>query len=142
MEIIYKNKNRFLVKENKEEVNINDNNIIIYSAIYYKSLIEITPMAEVETSFIGIIEGERFKHHEGIIGIYVKPIFIWDKIICEWKKIINYKNPNKKYFYYPHLLTLPNKQYDFLPLYYLHTCKNTDLKQYENIDKTFDLQIF
>ena len=141
MKIIIQNSNRILLKENNEEVNINDNEIILYSGIYYKSLIEIAPMAEVETYFVGIIECERYIHDEGITGLFIKPLYIWDKIILEWKKIINYKNPTKKYFYYPHLLSLPEQQTDFLPIYNFTTVKNVDLKEYENIEKTFDLQI-
>ena len=141
MEIIIKNYNRILIKENKEEVIVNDNEIILYSGIYYKSLTEIDTMAQVETRFIGIIECERYRYDEGITGLYVKPLYIWDKINFEWKKIINYTNPTKKYFYYPHLLSLPCQQTNFLPIYNLHTVINTDLKEFENIEKTFDLGI-
>ena len=142
MEIIYRDNNRILLKDSKEEININDNHIISYTGIYYKSSNEIAPMTEIQTSFIGIIECDKYRYDEGITGIYVKPLYIWDKIMYEWKKIINYENPKKKYFYYPHLLSLP-KLYstDFLPICNLNTCINVDLKDYENIDKTFDLHI-
>jgi hypothetical protein len=142
MEIIYRDNNRILVKDSNQEININDNHIILYTGIYYKTSNEIAPISEIETSFIGIIECEKFRYDEGIIGIYVKPLYIWDKIMYKWKKIINYEKPKKKYFYYPHLLSLPNIQSSiFLPIYNLNTCINVDLKDYENIDKTFDLKI-
>jgi hypothetical protein len=142
MEIIYRDNNRILVKDSKEEITINDYHIILYTGIYYKPSNEIATMAEIETSFIGIIECDKYRYDEGITGIYVKPLYIWDNIMYEWKKIINYENPKNKYFYYPHLLSLPNlHSTNFLPLYKLNTCINVDLKDYENIDKTFDLQI-
>jgi hypothetical protein len=142
MEIIYRDNNRILVKDSNEEINIKDNNIILYTGIYYKPSNQIAPIAEIETSFIGIIECDKFRYDEGVTGIYVKPLYIWDKIMYEWKKIINYENPKKKYFYYPHLLSLPNiESSNFLPIYKLNTCINVDFKDYENIDKTFDLQI-
>ena len=37
MEIIIKNNNRILVKEDGTEVNINDKDIIEYTGIYYKN---------------------------------------------------------------------------------------------------------
>jgi hypothetical protein len=140
MEIIYRDNNRILVKDSKEEININDNNIISYTGVYYKTINEITRIAEVKTTFIGIIECERYRFDKGIIGVYVKPLYIWDNIYGEWKKIINYENPKKKYFYYPHLLSL-HKNDDYKELNYFHTCKNENLNDYENIEKTFDLQI-
>jgi len=38
MEIIIKNNNRTLIKENGIEININDRSIIQYTGIYYKNI--------------------------------------------------------------------------------------------------------
>jgi hypothetical protein len=83
------------------------------------------------------------KYDKGIIGIYVKPLYIFDIINNEWLKIINFAQSKKKYFLYPHLLML--SQYNNCvgtghnPLYFLNTCKNKSLDEFIKIEKTFNL---
>ena len=145
MQIVIKNNNRILEKDNREEVYINDNNIIEYTGIYYKNSTESTipinhiNLESIEISFIGMVECIRSNWEDGITGIYVKPLYIWNKVDNEWNKIINYKNPTSKYFLYPHLLMLPNMYYHYKPLYFLHTCENKYLDDFTNIQKTFTL---
>jgi hypothetical protein len=138
--IIFKNANRILIKENGEEININDGDIIQYTANYYKHVNDIVKMVIFETTFIGAVETCRFRYDTGIEGIYVKPLYIWDN--SEWYKIINLKPPINKYFVYPHLLIL--SQYNnfpscYHPIFSLNTCKNKSLDEFINIQKTFDL---
>ena len=77
--------NRILIKDNNEEINVSNNEIIKYNGIYYND------SNEIETKFIGIIECCKYRHDIGIIGIYIVPLFIFYN--NEWFKIINYK-PN------------------------------------------------
>ena len=134
MEIIIKNNEHLLIKDNNELVNISDNCIIEYTGIYYKTLNDITE--EIETTFIGSIECKRITDYE-IIGIYINPLYILHE--NEWKKIANYKLPENKYFLYPHLLILPKYHYHYKPLYFLHTCKNNFLYNFRHITETFNL---
>ena len=140
MKIIINDKGqRILLKDNNEEININDRQIIQYTGIYYKNSNDIQNILYIETTFIGIIETHRYKYDSDITGIYIKPLYIW--LDEEWYKIINFKNPIQKYFFYPHLLMLPNHNYTYKPLHYLHTCINISLDKFINIDKTFDLEL-
>ncbi len=138
MKIIIKNNNRFLIKDNNEKVNISDNSTIEYTGIYYKtkniSMNEI--IEKIETKFIGNIDCDRSSGDE-ITGIYVKPIYILHD--NEWKKINNYIPPSEKYFLYPHLLILPEHTYNYYPLYFLHTCNNKFLYNFNHIIKDFSL---
>ena len=135
----YTNNNRILVKDTLEEVNISDGKIIEYTACYYYKKINIIKhIAEVQTNFIGIVETSRGNEY-GPQGIYIKPLYIYDCIIQEWKKIINYPRVEGKYFLYPHLLMLPGEYYNYHPLYFLHTCGNRSLSDYEKYTNTFDL---
>ena len=136
MQIIIEDNNRVLVKNN-EKIIVNNGSIIEYTGIYYKIINDIIKMVEIETTFIGEVECEKSKF-DTIEGIYIKPLYIWDKNNNEWKKIINYTPPIDKYFYYPHLLMLSDIYYHNLPLYYLHTCKNRSLNEFKNITKTFN----
>jgi hypothetical protein len=99
-------------------------------------------MVTIETTFIGVVETFSFKHDRGFMGIYVKPLYIWDLINSEWLKINGLNKPKTKYFLYPHLLMLP-QHYDcpsgYNPLYFLDTCKSTSLNEFADIQKTFIL---
>ena len=140
MKIIIKNNNRILVKDDGNEIRVNDGDIVQYNGVYYKDIInEIVHIAEIETSFIGIVETQKYRRDEGIQGIYIKPLYIWSIINREWNKINDFEPPNTKYFLYPHLLMLPTKYYHFKPLYFLHTCKNCSLYDFNNIKKEFSL---
>jgi len=142
MEIIIKNNNRILVKENGTKININDGDIIQYSGIYYKNINDIVKRVEIETTFIGVVETKKYKCDNGIEGIYVRPLYIWDIMNCEWYKIFVFNPPQTKYFLYPHLLIL--SQYNnysscYYPLYFLDTCENRSLDDFINIQKPFHL---
>jgi hypothetical protein len=139
MKIIIENQKRILIKDNEEEVNINDGDIIQYTGIYYKLINDIVEMVEIEITFVGIVDGDKGSHHNGTEGIYVKPLYIWNKMKSEWNKIINLEPPKSKYFFYPHLLMLPQYSSYSFPLYYLHTCENRSLSEYLNITKTISL---
>ena len=141
MEIIEKDNNRILIKENNIEVNINDGTILQYTGIYYKNINDNVEYEEIETTFIGIIITERFRHDVGIYGIYIEPLYIFNKIDDEWNKIIKYKSPDTKHFYYPHLLILQNTYCSYKPLYFLHTVENISLNNFTNVTKSFSLDI-
>ena len=139
---IIKNANRILIKENGEEINMNDGDIIQYTGHYYKHVNDIVKMVTIETTFIGVVETCRFRYDTGIEGIYVKPLYIWDIMNSEWYKIINLKPQIKKYFVYPHLLMLSrhnNYPSCYYPIFSLNTCENKSLDEFINIQKTFDL---
>jgi len=143
MQIIERNNSRILVKDNNDEVNISNSNIVQYTGIYYKVINDIDHVAKIETQFIGIIECERSRYDTGITGIYIKPLYIWNIIGYEWLKIVNYKEPNTKYFYYPHLLMIPDDYNTYYcPLYFLNTIQNKsldELDEFVNITKEFTL---
>jgi hypothetical protein len=139
MKIIIKNNCRILVKDNGNEVNINDGDVVEYNGIYYKYIEnEIANVFGIETAFVGIVESER-SNQDGFQGIYIKPLYILSIIKREWMKINDYEHPKEKYFLYPHLLILPEKYYHSKPLYFLHTCKNSSLSDFNNITKEFSL---
>lgn len=144
MKITSKNNKRILVykdKKNKKKVDISDGNIIQYTGIYYKSKTnnsDIYTLNESKTKFIGKIITNR-GDSIGITGIYIEPLYMLDKNICEWVKINNYEPPKNKYFFYPHLLMLPDKYYHHKPLYFLHTCEQSDLSDFFYVNKTIDL---
>lgn len=142
MEIIIKNNNRILVKENGIEVNINDGDIIQYTGIYYKKINDIVRCVNIETNFIGKVETYKARYNTGIMGIYVKPLYIWDMVKSEWLKIVNLNPPETKYFLYPHLLMLSQYRYcpsGYNPLYFLDTCENKSLHEFRDIENTFIL---
>ena len=130
---------RILLKDNDEKVNISDNQIVQYTGIYYKNINSIVDFVEIQTIFIGKVLSDRYRYDTGITGIYLEPLYIWDIQNNEWNKIIDYKPPEKKYFFYPHLLLLQNYYYNFHPLYFLETCENKKLEDFNNITKTFKL---
>jgi hypothetical protein len=146
MEIIIKNNQRILIKDN-QEINISDNKIIKYKGIYYKpnkvneNNYLYNNLIETETEFIGIIETHKYRYDTGIMGIYVKPLYIYYNNI--WNKIVNYMNPTKKYFLYPHLLTLDNNYNNYKAMNFLDTIDTQfiDNFNFENIVNTFDLEI-
>ena len=139
MKIVVKNYKRILVKEDGSEVNIEDGDTVEYNGLYYNyTKNEIYDVFEKETKFVGIVLTQRSS--EGIIqGIYIKPIYIWSIINGEWLKINDYKPPFTKYFLYPHLLMLPEMDYHYKPLYFLHTCRNIQLSDFNIITKEFSL---
>ena len=155
MNIEIKNNRRILVNEDKEELDISDGTIIEYTGIYYKSksisknenkneninIQNIYVMDEIECKFVGKIETSR-ANASGITGIYIIPLYLFDSSNCEWVRISNYREPKNKYFLYPHLLMLPEKYYHYKPLYFLHTCKQTDFFKQSNIIKTINLDYF
>lgn len=102
--------NRMLMTDDNKKVSVNDGDIIQYTGIYHKIINDIVYKVEIETTFIGVVYCEKFRHDEGIIGLYVEPLYIWNKMCDEWNKIINYKPPDgsNKYFLYPHLLLASN----------------------------------
>jgi hypothetical protein len=135
---------RVLTKDDNTRYNISDGEIIKYTGIYYLPDPNNSIPLEVEATFIGKIECERYHHHSGISGIYINPLYIFyddsNGPGCEagpeftegkWHKIINYKTPRQKYFYYPHLLMLPETYYHFQPLYFFHTVEQVSLAEFE-----------
>ena len=139
MKIIIKNNCRILVKDDGYEVNINNGDVVQYTGIYYKYIEnEIANVFEIETAFIGIVESER-SSKDGFQGIYIKPIYIWSILKSEWLKINDYKPPVTKYFLYPHLLMLPEMDCNYKPLYFLNSCRNIQLSDFNSITKEFSL---
>jgi hypothetical protein len=138
MQIKIIDNHRVLEKE-YETVNIDDRDIISYSGIYYKIINDIVYKAEIHTRFIGKIENYR-SDTNGITGIYVEPLYIWNNLKYEWNKIANYSRPKTKYFEYPHLLMLPNPNSNYSPsLKVLDSISNTEKSIYENITTLFYL---
>lgn len=140
MKIITVDSNRVLIQDDGDEVSVNDGDTIQYTGIYYKTINDIVEIAEIETTFIGIVETEKYRNSEGIIGIYVKPLYIWNKIREGWNKIVNYNPPVDKYPLYPHLLLVD--QATAYPHHFLHgldTCKNKSLVNFPYISQCFDL---
>lgn len=137
MQIIIKNYQRILINDNKE-LDISDGKIIQYTGIYYKPKNKFFEIIEIETKFIGKIESQR-AHANEPIGIYIIPLYMWNNKNFEWMRITNYEAPKNKYFLYPHLLMLPNNYYHNQPLYFLHTCEETNVINFNNITKTIDL---
>lgn len=137
MKIIFDIGTRTLIKDDNTMFRINDGDIVKYTGIYYKrELINTIPL-ETECTFIGKIYCERSRYDTGITGIYIDPLYIfYDNSNTpgerKWHKIINYKLPAQKYFYYPHLLMLPVSYYHFMPLHFLHTIENISLDEFEN----------
>lgn len=133
----------FLIKEDSKEVNITDGQIIQYSGIYYKKMVEdeIDNKAEIETVFIGRVECNKFHHETGYQGIYVMPLYIWSIIQLKWLKIINLEYPKPKYFLYPHLLLLPEIICNYKSIYKLHTCENKKLEDFAYVTDTIELQL-
>jgi hypothetical protein len=133
----------FLIKEDSKEVNITDGQIIQYSGIYYKKMVddEIYNKAEIETTFIGKVECNKYHHETGYQGIYVMPLYIWSIIQYKWLKIINLEYPKPKYFLYPHLLLLPEINCNYKSIYKLHTCDNRKLEDFAYVTDTIELQL-
>jgi hypothetical protein len=139
MKIIIDNNIRFLIKDNNEMINVSDGEIIQYTGVLYKKIIDsISDIAKIETSFVGQVETNR-SNETGITGIYIKPLYLWNIMNYEWNKIDNYTSPKKKYFLYPHLLMLPGEYYNYHPLYYLDTCVNKSLDEFRNVNKYISL---
>ena len=88
--------------------------------------------------FIGKVETYR-SDSNGITGIYVEPLYIWNELKYEWNKIANFTRPTSRYFEYPHLLMLPNTQYSGPCLKVLESVRNTESSIYENVTTLFNL---
>jgi hypothetical protein len=143
MNITLENTNRILYI-NDYKINVNDGEIVKYNGNYYRNTKDIMNMQIIETQFIGIIECHKSHYEMGIYGLYIKPIFIYSNTKNKWLKITNYHQPDHKYFYYPHLLILPETTYNFYPIYNLHTCQNIVLDDFllnENINEILDLNL-
>jgi len=140
MHISYINNDRILYY-GANKININDNQILEYTAYYYRNTNDNINIQSEETQFVGKVVCHRSYYEDGITGIYIDPLFVYSKTKNNWLKIINYTVPTSKYFYYPHLLMLPDKYYNFYPLYFLHKCISTDLCRFNNITDTFDLYL-
>lgn len=137
MEIIIRNANRILIKENYTTVNINNNGIVKYTGIYYKNVNNPPNMIEITTSFIGIIETHR--SDGGIFtGIYIKPLYVFYNDV--WNKIVDYVPPENKYFLYPHLLLLNNTYYHYRPLYFLDSVEKTNIDDFKDVTNTIVLE--
>jgi len=136
MEIKIINGKRVLIKDD-ETVNIDDGQIITYPGIYYKTVNDIVHKAEIQTMFIGKVV--NYRSDNGITGIYVEPLYIWNELKYEWNKIANYRKPTTKYFEYPHLLMLPDTYYNGLSLKVLESITITNSTVYENVTTLFNL---
>ena len=129
------NNNRILLKDDNTKINISDEKIVKYTAIYY----QYDEIKYIKTDFIGIIQTQRSRFDIGITGIYIKPLYIYYNE--QWNKIINYQEPNKKYFLYPHLLMIPNAYYEAKPIYTLDTLDINNIN-IDEITNTFDLKFY
>lgn len=122
MNIIVNNKKRFLTKHDKDIIDISDDQMVKYTGMYYLKNDITIEINNIKTKFIGKIECEKYHHEIGIYGVYIKPLYIWKTKKQKWFKIINYKEPPyKSYFYYPHLLQLPESREHFCSLYLIET---------------------
>jgi hypothetical protein len=132
-----------LTKDDNLEVDISDGEIIQYSAIYYKKMIDdfIDYKAEIPTMFIGKINCNKYHNETGYQGIYVDPLYIWSNIHYKWYKIINLTLPKSKYFLYPHLLLLPHIHCNYKSFYTLNSCEKKSLDDFTHITDTIELSI-
>ena len=128
-----KNGNRVLIKDNPmEEIISNDGEIIKYTGIYHKTINDIVRIVKIETTFIGKVVCEKYRHTDGILGIYVEPLFIFNIMYDEWNKIINYKQPYGNYFLYPHLLLASHpRSFEFM--------QHVSLDDFSEVTKYIDL---
>jgi hypothetical protein len=133
MLIVNKNGNRVLSNDEEEDIYVNDGNIIRYTGMYHKIINDIVKDVKIETTFIGKVVCEKYRHDEGIVGIYVEPLYIFNMMYDEWNKIINYKPPNgNKYFLYPHLLLVKEPRCFTLT-------KNISFDDFASVVKCIDL---
>jgi len=137
MQIIIRNANRILIKSDYTTVNINDDNIVQYTGIYYRNVKNPPNMIEIKTSFIGIVVSDRYEDR-CVTGIYITPLYVFYNDV--WNKIADYIPPVNKYFLYPHLLLLNNTYYSYRPLYFLDSVEKTSLTQFEHITQTIMLE--
>ena len=141
--IVNEHNKRILLKDNGEQVNINNGDIIQYTGIYYKTINDIVKMVEIETTFIGSVDWGKTTNDINFTGIYVNPLYIRDNIKNEWNKIVSFKpRADESFLYYPHLLLLPDMRVStWFPLYFLHTCTNEKLDNFSHIYKCFSLDM-
>lgn len=142
MQIINRCNCRILIKDNNKEVDISDGSIIEYDGIYYKNIENtIVNTVDIRTKFIGKVDCHR-SDETGTTGIYIIPLYLFNIKNNEWNKISNheYPIPKQKYFLYPHLLMLPDKYYNYKPLYFLDTCENKSLDNLNNVTELIHLE--
>jgi hypothetical protein len=122
MNIIVNNNKRLLIKENNDIIDISDEKIIKYTGMYYLKNDITIEINKIKTKFIGKIESEKYHHELGTYGVYIKPLYIWKTKKQKWFKISHYNEPAyKSYFYYPHLLQIPDSREHFCSLYFIET---------------------
>jgi hypothetical protein len=130
MNIIVNNNKRLLIKENNDILDISDEKIIKYTGMYYLKNDITIEINKIKTKFIGKIESEKYNYETGTYGIYIKPLYIWKTKKQKWFKIINYKEPAyKSYFYYPHLVQIPDSREHFCSLYLIETIEELNLEE-------------
>lgn len=133
MKLVNKNGKRVLLKDEEEDTYVNDGDIIMYTGMYHKTINDIVKTVKIETTFIGKVFCEKYRHDEGIVGIFVEPLYIFNMMYNEWNKIINYKPPNgNKYFLYPHLLLVKEPRCFTLT-------KNISVDEFKLVTKCIDL---
>ena len=134
--IIDENGNHILVKNNTDEINVNNSSTVEYTGVYYQNVANSLEPKKIEKQFIGIIESVTCVEND-IIGLHIKPLYINNN--DEWYKIIKCSDNNVKSFIYPHLLLLSIPNSCFNPLYFLETLENRNLDNYSSTTKTFSL---
>lgn len=143
MEILQINNKRILLKENYNNVIINDNEYIEYTGKYYFEVMNedntLKEFKAVDYPFVGRVITDKYHIDYGIMGFYVIPLYIF--INNEWIKISNYEEPSEKYFYYPHLLVIPKfiEKYHFhLPIPLTDSCKNVNINEFLSLKNIND----
>ena len=141
MQFLKINNRLTLHKENGQMVNVDEGDVITYTARYYNVSQNVHLRTYTVTDFIGIVTDYRYNQDEGYTGIYVQPFYVWNTLENEWNKIVNLSPyPQHQYFVYPHLLMLPQFDYHYHPLYFLHTCENVALQDYTHCNRTMDIE--
>ena len=135
---------RILINDSNTKINISNDKILKYTGVYYKIINNEDPyerkIEKIITKFVGRVDSQKYRYHQGVTGIYITPLFIY--IDDEWNKITDFKICYK-YFWYPHLLALPetNLNYACYALYYLDTIEPVDLNEFQHITNKFILDL-
>jgi hypothetical protein len=128
---------RQLIVNNETTIDISNDKTVKYTAIYYPNAEDFI-RNQIITEFIGTIWGHKWHYQYGYLGVYIEPTYIF--IDNQWKKIINYIRPNKKYFVYPHFLIDPSINYHHSHgLEFLHTIEpvsHTNIEEITQYDIT------
>jgi len=116
-----------LFKDDETKIDFSCGELFRYTGIYYKK--KDNPdneydLDEIPTTFIGkyiCYKGKKsyYDTEMNIVGVYFRPEYIL--LNNEWYKIINYKEPQKKYFLYPHLICNSSLDFHHKALPYAHT---------------------